>query len=227
MKHEKLCGSTLDLAELVLEYDKKGKPKLDIKGVPEETAWNRFMTGFKEWFFYLFKFWGVIAAFIFLVGISQGEIVDAMGLNTPAINHFMNKFVDVSTFIITFILLIFSSFIFGLFHLNERFDNKWRKFFTMKTGVGEKNKVTLSEFKSKEFVLYDISNVYLEFEANKDVSAQLKKVWVKKCPLSSVYESQANVRGLVWKEDKKNPIWNAHFYFKKIPRNGSLYLEWI
>lgn len=226
MKHEKLCGSTLDLAELVLEYDKNGKPKLDIKGVPEETSWNRVTTGMKEWVFYLFKFWAIIAASILIIGISHEAITKVIG-NNETIIKFMNKLIDTSTFIITFLILLIISFTLGLLHLNKKFDNRFRKFFTVKTGVGEKTKATFSEFKSKEFVLYNISNVYLEFEASKDVSTQLKKVWIKKGPVSSVYESQANVKGLVWKGDDKDPIWNAHFYFKRVPKNGELYLEWI
>ena len=212
MKHEKICGSTSDLAELIVEYDRKGKPKLlDIKGVPKDTIKNRVKAAWLDWLMVSMKWWGILFLSSLLV---------ELGFNKIDITSNQIAF--------SFICALLISGILSLCHINEKFDKKWKKYFAIKTGNRQRNKSTFTDFTSKEFVIYNIDNVLVEFEATRDVSKHLKKVWIKKDPVGSLFENQANVKGLVWKDQgKKEPIWNAHFYFNKIPKSGKLYVEWI
>lgn len=210
IKYEKICGSTNDLAELIVDYRKKGKDKAQIKGVPEETRYNIFKAAFHDWITFLF------VPFIIFVGLLM-VIRTSLKLDNWLFDNMM--------LIIVFIYFITVSILSYIHIINPKFDKKWRKFFVMNTIKGDRNKATFSQFKSKEMVIYDFSNIVVEFEATGDVSKQLYKIWIKKEPSSSILENQAIVQKIVL-IDKKEDIWNAYFFFTNIPKDGELHLEW-
>lgn len=220
MKHEKVCGGTTSMAELVVEYDKKNKPKMEIKGIPEENKWNAVTSSYFDWWSLFLKFWIIASGTGFVLGL----ILILFNLE----NLFISKFYTVNTLAASFVLTFLLAGIVSLIHTNSKFNEKWKKHFAEKTGDKPRTKATFSQFTSKVFVIYDIRNIVVEYDASGDVAKQLKKVWIREDPCSSVLEQQANVRGLVWEDGKKeNAIWNAYFFFKRIPKNGELYVEWI
>lgn len=209
-----MAGDSSDLAELIVDYRKKGSERTKIKGVSEtRNKLDIIKSAYKEWMSYLIIFplalLGILYSTHFLSIIHYSE-------------DLLNKIIPVSFGLYFMVCLIMS-----LFHLNPRFDHQWRKHFTLRTGKGEKNKAIFSSFSSKMFVIYDFDNIALDYEATKDVSKQLYKVWIKKEPHSSIYENQTVTRGMIMVDKNKiDPIWNAYFFFKKIPKSGELYVEW-
>ena len=225
MKHEKICGSTSDLAELIVEYDKKGKPKLlDIKGVPKDTIKNRVRAAWYDWFIMLLMYWGTTVIIIFVTGLF---IEKAYDFESNELLTLFDKLISGKHLLLSFIGVLLISVVLSLCHINEKFDKKWKKYFVLKTGNGTRNKATFTKFASKEFIIYNTDNVIVEFEATGDVSKQLEKVWIREDSAKSLYENQADVKRLRWKEKRKEPIWNVHFFFSKLPKSGKLYVEWI
>ena len=216
MPQEKICGSTSDIAELVVDYEKPKEERIDIKNVPRKTWFNTLTTAYIDWLFYGFKY---IVAIGFVIGII-GIIRNMFKITTPNLLDILLEWIIPLYLGITLVL--------SLCHLNKKFDDKWKKIFAMKTGDKPKNKATFSEFKSNMFVLYDIGNIVINWDPFGDVEKQLTKVWIRKDPRAVLYEHQATTKGLLW-EGKKDttPMWNAYFFFKEIPKDGELYVEWI
>lgn len=218
MPQEKICGSTLDIAELVVDYTKPINDRIDIKHVPTKDLVNTLTTAYGDWIGFLFKYLGIATGVLWIASIFLGTF---FRVDLPF---------DLQQFTIKYILsvlLVLPAFI-SLLHLNKKFDDKWKKVFAIRTGDKPKNKATFSNFKSKEFILYDISNIVINWDPSGDVNKQLTKVWIRKDPYSSLYENQATTKGLLWvSEGAPSPIWSAHFFFKKIPKDGELYVEWI
>lgn len=94
------------------------------------------------------------------------------------------------------------------------------------TGSKNRNKATFTQFKSREFVLTRFNNFYLEFNATKDVSKQLKKIRIKRGK-DIYWAKDCQLKDFIPKDERSEDIWLAYFYFDKIPQNGSLRLEWI
>lgn len=216
MPQEKICGSTSDIAELVVDYEKPKEERIDIKNVPRKTWFNALTTAYTDWLFYGFKY---VVAIGFVMGVIF-TILNWFEFQTLDLFDILLEWIIPSYFGITLVL--------SLCHLNKKFDDKWKKKFAMKTGDKPKNKATFSNFKSNMFVLYDIGNIVINWDPSGDVERQLKKVWIRKDPRAVLYEHQATTNGLLW-ESKENvsPIWNAYFFFKEIPKDGELYVEWI
>ena len=216
MPQEKICGSTTDIAELIVDYEKPKEERIEIKDVPPKNWFNTLTTAYGDWLIYGFKY---IISIVVVIGI---VLVILSGFRNPA--------PDLSRIFLKLIIPLYLGIplVLSIFHLNEKFDNKWKKIFAMKTGDKPKNRATFSNFRSNVFVLYDIGNIVINWDPSGDVEKQLTKVWVKKDPYSILYENQATTKGLLWlNRNNPNPIWNAYFFFKEIPKDGELYVEWI
>ena len=198
----KLCGSTSDLAETIIDY-KKGKT--EIKGVPHDTVANRIKSAWIEYathMFIPFFILGIIAVAIAKFGFSYEIKLDWM----------VWAFISIITAL-------------SSLHVSRKLDYKVKKAFALKTGAKKRNRLRASEFKSREFILYDIKNIAVDYEANGDVSKKLSKIWIKEEHPSSMINNQGKIEDLLLLENK--PIWNVHFIFEGIPKSGSLYVEWI
>ena len=58
-----------------------------------------------------------------------------------------------------------------------------------------------------------------------DVAEQLNRIWIKQEHPSSMIEKQGRLTDMLYLTSE--PIWNAHFIFDNVPRDGSLYIEWV
>ena len=112
-----------------------------------------------------------------------------------------------------------------LLHLDTDFDRRAKRFFAKRSGQGKRSVVTVKQIKDKEFVLFDIQNMIVDYKATKEFSKYLSKVWIKEEHISSLLSRQGRLKGLFYTENKN--IWNAHFLFDKIPKKGELHIEWI
>ena len=203
MEKEKLCCSTLDHSEIVVDYKQK---KTDIIGTPDETIWNRLPSAAVIWFpIVFFSFLGTFVTLNLIDGYIQSDLQP------------YNIYI-ISLSIIIYLFLI-------LLHLNKNFDQKIKKRHIISTGKKNRNKIKITDFKSKEFVLYDIQNIIVEFEADGDVSAQLNKIWIKKEHPSASIRNQSILHDMLLLDNE--PKWNVYFIFDDIPKNGYLYVEWI
>ena len=218
MKTEKICGSTLDRAEIIVDYRKTGDDRIQIKGIPEETKSNIVKSAIKEWMF-LFAPYFLITTAIMVILLLIGQDFDSFNV----IHNEKEFWIFVGLGFFSWIVL---SGICGLFHLNKKFDKKWRKWFVLRTESKEKNRAVFSNFKSKVFTIYDFGNVVLNYDTKGDVKKQLYMVWIKEEPYSAIYKNQATIKKLSFTDDKGTK-WNAYFFFEEIPKDGELCLEWI
>ena len=202
MEKQKLCGSTSDLAEMIVDYKNK---KTDIKGVPEANTLDTLKTAFSEWSGYL------ILPLLIVGGVSWYILEVWVGV-VNSLRYIVP---------IGFIVLL------GLTscHLNSEFDRKVKRWFAIRTGKGKRNRIKITNFKTKEFVLYGINNIVAEYEAKGDVSNKLNKIWIKEEHPSASIRNQANVDDMLLLEN--NAKWNCYFIFEDTPVDGSLYVEWI
>lgn len=203
MEKIKLCGSTSDLAEIEVDYKNQ---TTKIIGVPESNTINRLKSALFEWTKYLAPpYFGLY----FLM---------AFPLNEFGINVMIYFEVIVKAFLV--ILVVITSF-----HLNKKFDFKVKKWFAVKTGKKERNKIRINNFKTNEFIIPDFKNIVLEFEASGDVSKQLNKIKIEDSHRSSQIIQQANLLDVNYLKDYN--VWNARFIFEERPKDGELYLEYI
>jgi len=203
MKSSNVCGGTQDCAEIIVDYKTR---KTEIKGVKEQNFIDVYKSVWFSWLSLLAIPFGILVVVMMVVG-KYIPSYDAGWINWIG-----------GTYLLLVSLL-------PLLHLNKRFDKEMRSFFAVRTGMGRRNRVKLSTFNSREFVLPNIHNIVLEYEAKGDVAKQLDKIWVRQEHKSSPIVRQARLLDLFLNDDK--PIWNAYFKFNKIPKSGSLYLEWI
>ena len=217
MKTEKICGSTLDRAEIIVDYRKKYR-KIQIKGVPKETKSNIVCAAFKEWFFFLLPYFLGVVGIMLVLGMITNELKIKLWLHSEK-----GVGITIATWFITLFIISISL---GLFHLNKKFDKKWRKWFVLRTEPKEKNRAVFSNFRSKVFTIYDFDNVILSYDTNGDVEKQLYMVWIKEEPYSTMYNHQAKIERLSFTKDMGTK-WNAYFFFEEIPKDGELSLEWI
>ena len=205
MEKHNIKGSTRDLAELVVDYE---AGTTDIKGIPEETIGNRLKTAFLEWVSFLILPFGVllVVGYIilsFFLGVTDFALLTAELIKAG-------------------IVILFSL---TLCHLNKRFDKKVKTFFAKRSGDGKRNRICVTNLKNREFVLFDITNHIVDYKATKDYADKLAKVWVKKEHISSLHSNQGTLTDLHYEENRN--IWNAHFIFREVPKDGELWVEWI
>jgi len=197
MEQIKLGGSTQDLAEAIVDYKTK---RIELKGIPEDTTFNRVKAALQDWLCYILLTFG-ISAFLW----------NHFKLN---FNHFL-----IGSIIITGILLSL--------HTNKKFDRKVKKWFAIRTAKGKRNRLIAENFTTKEFVIYDTKNVVVEFEATGDVNKQLERIWIRDEDKSAILTQQAKIISILFKEKEPQTIWNVHFIFENVPKDGTLKVEWI
>lgn len=202
MEKQKLCGSTNDRAETVVDYKNQ---KIEIKGVPEENLYNRLKSAFCDWLPYIIGVWALLVAIFMLF-------------------HFISFVKDSYFTIPTYICSGMLAFLL-ICHINKKFDSCVRKWFAVRTGNKKRNKAKFTNIKTNELVLYNIENIVLEYETAGDVKKQLNKIWIKEEHPSSILTKQANMEGMLLLDN--DPVWNAHFMFENTPKDGYLYVEWI
>ena len=198
MEKEKLLGNTSERAEIIVDY-KKGD--IDIKSVYDDNLYCRLTSAIGEWFGY------ILTLFVILI----------------IINQFILKGIIQNNYIVGIILIIYSIIL--LLHINKNFDNKVKKYFARRSGKGERNRILAKNINSKEFVLWDIKNKIVDFKVTGDISNKLSKIWIKKEKYISLCNNQADIKDSYKVDDKD--IWNVHFYFEEIPKDGELHIEWI
>lgn len=94
---------------------------------------------------------------------------------------------------------------------------------------GEKrSKIIVTEIYNKELVIPNIGNLIVEYDAKGEFSEYLKLVEIKEEPKTVLFNKQVKAKNFI-KNDSDDDvlIWNAHFHFSKIPRDGQLRIEWI
>lgn len=198
----KLCGSTSDIAETIIDY-RKGTT--EIKGVPQNTLVNRVKSAFGE---YTVK---LIAPYAILIG--------AIYLISQYAYHYK---IEARWMVWTYILIVC---LLSVLHINKKFDYRMKKYFAVRTGARKRNKMRVSDLNSNKFVLYGFKNIVLEYEAKGDVARKLNKIWIKQEHPSSVVSDQGRVSDMLYLEN--GPVWNAHFLFDGVPKDGYLYIEWV
>jgi len=198
---ENLCNSTLAFSELVVDY-KKGKT--DIKGVPQDNLKDRLVSAVLGWALFLFLPYFIFMGILYFILNQFGIHIDSNWVIHP----------------LAYILIILTSL-----HLNRNLDSKLKKWLIIKSGQKKRNRIKLTKFKDKEFVIYDTKNVVVEFKAEGDVSKKLNKIWIKQEHPSSMIGGQADIGDMLFLNNE--PVWNVHFLFDDVPKNGSLYVEWI
>lgn len=198
----KLCGNTSDSAETIIDY-RKGTT--DIKGVPQDTLVNRVKSAFGEYAVKLVAPYIILMVAIYwiLQWILQYEI-------------------EVRWIAGTYILIVC---LLSVLHINKKFNYRMKRYFAVRTGAIKRNKIKLSDLNSDKFVLYGFKNIVLEYEAKGDVARKLNKIWVKQEHPSSVVSDQGRVSDMLYL--KNEPVWNAHFMFDDVPKDGYLYIEWV
>lgn len=202
MKAEQVNGGTNTYAETIIDY-RTGKT--EIKGVPSDTPFNRVKAAWFDHFRY--------------VGLGLGVVL--LGLV-----YVVKKIWAVNIPQSVLVWIIFGSVTaLSLLSINPRWDKWFKKRYAVKTGEKVRNKVRLSEFKDKEIVLYDIKNIVMQYEADGDVAEKLNKIWIKQEHRSNLLGKQAKVSDILYVDN--HPIWNAHFIFDDVPKDGYLELEWI
>jgi len=209
MEKFKLCGSTDRTSEIIVDYKKK---KIDIVNVPEEKKRSRIVS----FFIFLLKETNFIfiSGLFCLVNVFYFLKLDKLYITFWIISLLLSYF---------FIMLILSFFL-----VKTKKDMAFRKAVIYKTSKGEKNSLLISNFRVKEFILYKFRNIYLDFEAEGEVNKYLYKIWIRKDPFEEFIKHQADIEYIALK--KKTILfgkWNAHFYFDKIPKNGTLFIRWI
>ncbi len=197
----KLCGSTSDICETIIDYQNE---KTEIKGAPEDTLSNRVKSAWMEYLGQLFVPFGALSLItIFVSGIFEFTIKGEL-------------LVGIFGGLITLLSLL---------HINKRYDYLVKKFWALKTGNRKRNRLRITEFKTKEFILYDIKNIVVDYKAKGDVAKKLDKIWIKQEHPSSLVRNQGKLGDMLYLENE--PIWNAHFIFGSIPKEGYLYVEWV
>lgn len=204
MQKETLKGSTSDQGELVIDYKNN---KTDIKGVPEDSLDIRLRAGFMSWFSLFFL------PFIILWVLGEGIYFSL----TKQEIFTMHMFVFWVAFV--FILCL------TLLHLDFDFDRRAKRFFAKRSGQGKRSVVTVKQIKDKEFVVFDIQNMIVDWKVTGEFSKYISKVWIKEEHISSMLSRQGLIKNLFYTENRN--IWNAHFLFDKIPKKGELHIEWI
>jgi hypothetical protein len=207
MRKETMKGSTTDLAEIIIDY-KEGQT--EIKDVPPETLYNRLKTAFIEWAFG--KFTLAYAVLAILVSSASNKF-----------NWEIIKYITTENIILVWLGL---STILTLCHINRKFDAHFKKKFALATGNRKRNKATVNNIKGNVFVLYDFKNIVLDFVAKGDISKQLNKIHIRKENRACIMGHYATVGSFSFL-DNVEEVWNAYFYFDKVPKNGELNIEWI
>lgn len=201
----KICGSTMDHSEIIVDFKANKENRINIKGTPPETLYNRLKSAFFEWVSLIIGPYAIIVVFLVVVVPNSSDYMSVQTILGPFIG----------------INLVCTSL-----HIHPGLDGKIKTWFVKRTGDRKRNKVRVSEFKSNVFVLYDIKNIVIEFNPSGDVEKQLSKIWVKEEHPCSRIMHQAKVNEFLFLEEDK-PQWNAYFYFDKVPKDGELYLEWV
>lgn len=198
----KLCGSTTDTAETIIDY-RKGTT--EIKGVPQDTLTNRVKSAFVEYMIKLILPYIVLVLMIY--GISQ---------------YIYHQEIEMGWVMWAYILIVS---LLSILHINKKIDYRVKKYFAVRTGARKRNKMRISDLNSNEFVMYGFRNIVLEYEARGDVARKLNKIWIKQEYPSSVISDQGRVSDMLYLENES--VWNAHFMFDDVPKDGYLYIEWV
>lgn len=205
MEKIKLGGSTQDLAECIIDYKTQ---KIELKGVPDGTIFNILKAAIWDWAGFLSLKFLICTVLLFF-------------LTTLFAKDYQEILIQILAISFVGALLILTSL-----HLNPRWDKIIKKRFAIKTGETKRDKMIVDKFTDKEFIIYDIKNVVVEFEASGDVNNQLSKVWIKLENPITITTRQANIKSIFLRMQKES-IWNAHFFFEEIPKDGELSVEWI
>jgi len=173
--------------------------KTAMKGLRQENFGDRTLSIFSEWFgFTLFP-----AVIIIIILIS-----------------FFNVSIKIVSITYAVILL-------GLtcLHSNKKFDRKMMIYFATRQGDKKRNRVIATDIQTKDFTIYNTRNIITDYDTTGDVRTQLSKVWIKQEHPISALSKQARIKDFLLLEN--NPVWNVHFLFKNVPKDGELILEYI
>lgn len=202
MLKNRVAGGTHDIKEIIVDYKNQTTEILDVSPA---TLMNRIGSAYLSWFPRMFipTLFGIFGLFL------------VFGDYDAAIRGW-------------FILSVFIPLIVvPLFHANIKFDKKWKIYLAKKTGEGEKNRLVISDFTSKTFVLEDFKNIVLEYEVTGDMATQLEKIHIKEEDSIQCFYRQGKIKDFNSISRELCSKWNAYFYFSKIPKDGELSIRWI
>lgn len=202
------------LAESIVDYRTQ---ETQILGVPKDTFVNRIKHAFWNWLTLMttpiWATWGIIV--VWRITIGKPSWLPA-GTADPGFGNFMWFCVW---------LWVGTAVVLALLSINQRWDKMTSKQMAIESGKGERNKIRITNIKTKELVLYNFKNIVLQYEASGDVSEQLAQVKILNEHPGSCLLNQCSLKEM--KFVKNDPIWNAHFIFDKIPKNGELNIEYL
>lgn len=199
----KTVGSGSDLAEIVIDYEKKSMKLYDpIK----RTELNTSDLDFKLDYLLMISIFPVLIVFItmllFFIFTGLNEIIQ------PNWNHFT----------LVFELLI-TSYLFSILLTPMRkklhYFDQYLSFDFMK----KKKFMVVQDINSKEWKLpHNFKNLKFDYKLYGDYAKYIKKVHIKPKPYSFKIGK---------KQEKQVEDWDAFIYFKKIPKSGKMEIEWI
>lgn len=202
MQKEKLRGCSFHNAEIVVDYKNN---KTELKGIPPDSLVSKVGYVLWEWI----KTLGI--PFIVVLMLSS------------FVNSYTRFYVSGNQIFFVFCIIA----LLGMsLHLNKNWDKRLRKYFAKRTAYGNKNRLSITELNSKEFIIYDTKNITVDFDTSGDFSKYLSKVWIKQEHPSAILLKQGKIEDLFF-VNGQNPVWNVHFIFEEIPKTGFLSVEYI
>jgi len=205
-----IVGSTIDFRKKKIIFDDPYKDRPKFFGI---IFFKQLFMSWSAWIVALGRL-SIIPFLVFLISIMFIDLF----LDTD----FMTYIGDASPTAIK--VIIFIPFILLIFQYFSPWEAFFQRLLVESTGWGKKNKGTFTNFETNHFVLPGISNLYLEFNAYGDVSRQLKKIRIKQ--ERDIYWARA-CRMDRFEPANVLPVWNAHFYFDKVPKDGALNIIWL
>lgn len=207
-----IVGCTINFRKKTVKFD---KPFYNFKGFFGSCFLHDLFSSWISWIFFFGKKIIFPIAGLYVICLI-GTI--SFGWQAP-----INLYSDILQFFI-YRIFFFIPFPFMFLQKFGPWKAKFNRILVESTGAGKKNKALFTDFKSKEFILPNFKNFYLEFQASKDVSKQLVKIRIKS--EKNIY-STTNCKITECNTRDNEYVWNAHFYFAKIPKDGFLRLKWI
>jgi len=202
MEKEKIGGCSIHSAEIIVDYNNN---KTELKGIPPYSLLSKIGNVFVEW---VKTLWIPFLAVLILNSYLQSN----------------TRFYATSNQLFTVFGIVILA---GMsLHLNKKLDGKLSKHFARRTAHGKKNRLSVTELNSKEFIIYNTRNVVVNFDTSGDFKKYLSKIWVKEEHPSTILMNQGKLQDLFF-TGEQTPFWNVHFIFEKIPKAGCLTVEYI
>lgn len=218
----KVSLGTTENAEITIDYEMK---TADFGGIPKDTFFRRLSLSF---FYWIGRITLYFAGIIFVLSI--------LWILTKIMDYNILSYF----FIFTLGVVAMSYFILipglTLYSLDIKVDKKIKSELARRSILGyEKNKIKVTRFYDKKYMIPNFKNLFLQYISSGDVSRQLIRVETREEEIQTLLQRGADIEAIKLKEYRKNEqgdeiinkVWNAYFIFREIPKDGTLEVEFI